>query len=40
MGKAELIRALMKAGRAGDLLAFVEGESPYPTDASQGGGPE
>ncbi|MCF1489445.1 hypothetical protein LZ838_19050 [Pseudomonas sp. AA27] len=36
MEKIELIRALIKAGRSDDLLAFVEGESPYLTDASQG----
>ncbi|WP_046855460.1 hypothetical protein [Pseudomonas sp. CCOS 191] len=36
MEKSELIRALIQAGRADDLLAFVEGESVYLTDASQG----
>ncbi|WP_092358881.1 MULTISPECIES: hypothetical protein [Pseudomonas] len=36
MEKIKLIKAMMKAGRAKDLLTFVEGESPYLTDASEG----
>lgn len=36
MEKIKLIKAMMKAGRAEDLLTFVEGESPYLTDASEG----
>lgn len=36
MGKVEAIRALISVGRAKDVLGFVEGESPYISNASLG----
>lgn len=36
MDKIEIIRLMLDAGRAKDILAFVEGESPYLSDASDG----
>ncbi len=34
--KAELIRHLVVSGNASDVLALMEGESPYTTEASEG----
>ncbi|WP_129590582.1 hypothetical protein [Stutzerimonas stutzeri] len=36
MGKVEIIRALIDSGRAKDVLDFVEGESKYISDKSEG----
>lgn len=36
MNKAEVIRALVESGRAKDVLDFVEGESKYVSEASEG----
>jgi hypothetical protein len=36
MEKAEIIKRMLSAGRAKDMLDFVDGESPYLSDASGG----
>ena len=36
MGKVEVIRTLIDSGRAKDVLDFVEGESKYISDKSEG----
>ena len=36
MKKSEIIKKMMESGRAGDLLDFVEGDSVYISDASEG----
>jgi len=36
MEKVEIIRLMLSVGRAKDMLDFVEGESPYLSDASDG----
>ncbi|MGU3780326.1 hypothetical protein [Burkholderia metallica] len=36
MGKLEIIRLMLSAGRAKDMLDFVEGELPYLSGASDG----
>ncbi|WP_124658726.1 hypothetical protein [Burkholderia anthina] len=36
MGKVEIIRLMLRAGRAKDMLDFVEGESRYLSEASGG----
>lgn len=36
MDKVEIIRALIDSGRAKDVLDFVEGESEYISDKSEG----
>ncbi|NIE55141.1 MULTISPECIES: hypothetical protein [unclassified Burkholderia] len=36
MEKIEVIKLMLSAGRAKDMLDFVEGESPYLSDASGG----
>ncbi|MCA8310865.1 hypothetical protein LGM90_20355 [Burkholderia sp. AU28942] len=36
MGKVEIIRSMLRAGRAKDMLDFVEGESRYLSAASGG----
>ena len=36
MKKSEIIKKMMESGRAGDVLDFVEGDSVYISDASEG----
>jgi hypothetical protein len=36
MNKVEIILMLLNSGRVRDVLEFVEGESPYLSDASEG----